>query len=134
MQRHTTCPVSKASVNPSLQQGTWPRVLPIRPAAGVAPDGFAILVQRRRGATGWPPPRCALSTLSVAATAVAQGVRRRLVHIISASMTSVLTPSEFTPFSLAEIVPVNHNTKIYRFKLPDQVSLGLPVASCVLVR
>ncbi|CEP00805.1 NADH-cytochrome b5 reductase [Plasmodiophora brassicae] len=49
-------------------------------------------------------------------------------------MTSVLTPSEFTPFSLAEIVPVNHNTKIYRFKLPDQVSLGLPVASCVLVR
>lgn len=46
-----------------------------------------------------------------------------------------MDPKSFKPFKLAEIHPVNHNTKIFRFALdsPDQ-ELGLPVASCIVTR
>jgi cytochrome-b5 reductase len=55
---------------------------------------------------------------------------------ISAKETqSALDPKQFKPFTLQEIYPQTHNTKIYRFALPSQdQELGLPVASCLVVK
>jgi len=46
-----------------------------------------------------------------------------------------LDPKEFVDFTLREVLPINHNTKIFRFNLatPD-TELGLPIASCVVVK
>eukprot|EP01114_Cavostelium_apophysatum_P004839 TRINITY_DN1524_c0_g1_i1.p1 TRINITY_DN1524_c0_g1~~TRINITY_DN1524_c0_g1_i1.p1 ORF type:complete len:337 (-),score=95.05 TRINITY_DN1524_c0_g1_i1:18-1028(-) len=47
----------------------------------------------------------------------------------------VLNPKEFVEFPLSEVIPVNHNTQIFRFKLPKRSDvLGLPVASCIMIR
>jgi len=45
-----------------------------------------------------------------------------------------LNPKEFIAFTLKEVFPVNHNTKIFRFALPDNKTLGLPVASCIMIK
>jgi len=45
-----------------------------------------------------------------------------------------LDPKSWKEFSLREVKEVNHNTKIFRFNLPDGHELGLPVASCILVK
>mmetsp|Transcript_25303 Transcript_25303/g.35452 ORF Transcript_25303/g.35452 Transcript_25303/m.35452 type:complete len:360 (+) Transcript_25303:57-1136(+) len=45
-----------------------------------------------------------------------------------------LNPNEFQKFPLAKVIPLNHNTSIYRFALPEGKSLGLPTASCVVTK
>jgi cytochrome-b5 reductase len=46
-----------------------------------------------------------------------------------------LDPKQFNSFTLEEIYPQTHNTKIYRFSLPSKdQELGLPVASCLVVK
>lgn len=45
----------------------------------------------------------------------------------------LLSPNAFKSFTLEEVVPVNHNTKIFRFALPLDRSLDLPLTSCVVV-
>ncbi|SPQ92978.1 NADH-cytochrome b5 reductase [Plasmodiophora brassicae] len=46
-----------------------------------------------------------------------------------------LSPSEFRPFKLAQVLPVNHDTNIYRFNLEkSNTPLNLPVASFILLR
>jgi cytochrome-b5 reductase len=47
---------------------------------------------------------------------------------------SPLDPNNFKEFFLKEVLPVNYNTKIFRFHLEPDSTLGLPVASCVLVK
>eukprot|EP01083_Nonionella_stella_P078134 213638_1 len=47
---------------------------------------------------------------------------------------SALSPDEFRPFELVHIDPRTHNTKQFRFKLNEGQVLGLPVASCIVVR
>lgn len=46
----------------------------------------------------------------------------------------VLTPNEFIKFPLREVIPINHNTNVYRFDLPPGKYLGLPTASCVVTK
>lgn len=54
---------------------------------------------------------------------------------LSAKEAPALDPKNFTPFTLEEIYPQTHNTKIYRFALPSKdQELGLPVASCLVVK
>ncbi|EGF83391.1 hypothetical protein BATDEDRAFT_15558 [Batrachochytrium dendrobatidis JAM81] len=44
---------------------------------------------------------------------------------------AALDPTTFKPFTVREIVDVNHNTKILRFALPEEATeLGLKAASC----
>jgi cytochrome-b5 reductase len=53
---------------------------------------------------------------------------------ISANLDPVLDSKEFRAFKLKEIQPVTHDTKLFRFELPSNSSLGLPIASCVLTK
>lgn len=48
--------------------------------------------------------------------------------------TSILKTSEFTPFKLLEIETVSHDTNLYRFEIPGDQSLVLPVTSCIVTR
>jgi len=46
-----------------------------------------------------------------------------------------LNPKEFIEFPLREVIPVNHNTKIFRFDLQTpETEIGLPVASCAVFK
>ncbi|KAI8903678.1 hypothetical protein DFJ77DRAFT_441879 [Powellomyces hirtus] len=48
---------------------------------------------------------------------------------------AALDSSKFLPFALQEIQDVNHNTKRFRFALPEGTTeLGLPTASCVVTK
>ncbi|KXN70707.1 ferredoxin reductase-like protein [Conidiobolus coronatus NRRL 28638] len=46
----------------------------------------------------------------------------------------LLSPKEFKSFKLKEVQDINYNTKLFRFELPVDRSLDLPVASCVVTR
>jgi cytochrome-b5 reductase len=48
----------------------------------------------------------------------------------------VLTnPEEWIDFKLSKITPINHNTKLLTFSLPDpEGTLGLVVNSCILTK
>ncbi|OZJ05251.1 hypothetical protein BZG36_02302 [Bifiguratus adelaidae] len=51
------------------------------------------------------------------------------------SSPKALNPKEFVAFKLKEIIPINHNTKLFRFELPDPNAVsGLSIASCVITR
>jgi cytochrome-b5 reductase len=51
------------------------------------------------------------------------------------SSSSPLDPEEWRSFTLKDAIEVSHNTKVYRFALPDSSSsLNLPVASCLVVK
>lgn len=52
---------------------------------------------------------------------------------VSASV-SPLSPKEFRSYPLGEIIPVTHDTSIYRFTLQPGTSLDLPVASCLVTK
>ncbi len=42
--------------------------------------------------------------------------------------TGVLDPSKFQKFALKERIELNHNTRLYRFALPNEADvLGLPI-------
>ncbi|KAI9314581.1 hypothetical protein BX666DRAFT_1879610 [Dichotomocladium elegans] len=44
-------------------------------------------------------------------------------------------PSQFKAFKLQKVEPINHNTALYRFALPDEKqTAALPTASCVITR
>eukprot|EP01125_Pyxidicula_operculata_P009584 TRINITY_DN3152_c0_g1_i1.p1 TRINITY_DN3152_c0_g1~~TRINITY_DN3152_c0_g1_i1.p1 ORF type:complete len:307 (-),score=70.72 TRINITY_DN3152_c0_g1_i1:78-998(-) len=45
-----------------------------------------------------------------------------------------LSPAEWREFKLEKVEPLTHNTKLYRFTLPEDQQLTLPVASFVLVQ
>lgn len=45
-----------------------------------------------------------------------------------------ISASEFTPFTLKEIQTVTHDTNIYRFEIPGNQALNLPVTSCIVTR
>lgn len=47
---------------------------------------------------------------------------------------SALDPNQFKDFRLQKVIPVNHNTKIFRFELPEGHVLGTFTASCVVVK
>ncbi|KAI8825710.1 uncharacterized protein EV422DRAFT_513923 [Fimicolochytrium jonesii] len=48
---------------------------------------------------------------------------------------AALDGKSFLPFALKEVSDVNHNTKRFRFALPEGTTeLGLPTASCVLTK
>ena len=51
---------------------------------------------------------------------------------LTAEAEPVIQPSKFTDFELKEVKAVNHNTSIFRFALPEEQSLELPVASCIV--
>ncbi|KAJ3165292.1 NADH-cytochrome b5 reductase [Irineochytrium annulatum] len=49
--------------------------------------------------------------------------------------TAALDPKEFQPFTLKEVIPINHNTSTFRFRLPEEATeLGLPTASCIVTK
>eukprot|EP00244_Chara_vulgaris_P013567 TRINITY_DN782_c0_g1_i2.p1 TRINITY_DN782_c0_g1~~TRINITY_DN782_c0_g1_i2.p1 ORF type:complete len:356 (+),score=62.11 TRINITY_DN782_c0_g1_i2:60-1127(+) len=52
----------------------------------------------------------------------------------AATAKTALDPSAFVSFKLQEVVTLNHNTKLFRFEIPQDMELGLPVASCVVTR
>ncbi|KAI9484732.1 hypothetical protein BDB00DRAFT_878507 [Zychaea mexicana] len=53
----------------------------------------------------------------------------------AAEAPKAFSPEEFRSFTLTEAHPYNHNTSVFRFKLPsDQHVTGLHVASCVITR
>ncbi|KAI8372745.1 uncharacterized protein BYT42DRAFT_577860 [Radiomyces spectabilis] len=43
-------------------------------------------------------------------------------------------PKEFRAYKLQTVEPINHNTKLFRFALPENTVADLPVASCVITR
>ncbi|ORX92399.1 putative NADH-cytochrome b5 reductase [Basidiobolus meristosporus CBS 931.73] len=45
-----------------------------------------------------------------------------------------LDPSQFIDFKLLEVEEINHNTKLFRFELPEGETLGMSVASCVITK
>lgn len=45
-----------------------------------------------------------------------------------------INAQEFTPFKIKEITEVTHDTKLYRFEIPDNQALLLPVTSCIVTR
>jgi len=45
-----------------------------------------------------------------------------------------LDANQFKSFKLEEIYPISHNTRRYRFGLSEDQELGLPVASCLVVK
>lgn len=46
-----------------------------------------------------------------------------------------LSPQEFRSFVVSEIQPLSHNTKLYRFALPEgKDGLGMKVASCLVTK
>ncbi|GAN03523.1 NADH-cytochrome b5 reductase 2 [Mucor ambiguus] len=47
---------------------------------------------------------------------------------------SVFKTRGFASLKLLEIQPVNHNTSLFRFALPEGQTSGLPVASCVIAK
>ncbi|KAI8146343.1 hypothetical protein BJV82DRAFT_510116 [Fennellomyces sp. T-0311] len=53
----------------------------------------------------------------------------------AAQKPTAFSPQEFRSFTLEKVEPINHNTSVFRFKLPsDQHVSGLHVASCVITR
>ncbi|KAJ1983179.1 NADH-cytochrome b5 reductase [Dimargaris verticillata] len=49
--------------------------------------------------------------------------------------TKALDPKKFQSFALKFIEPISHNTKLYRFELPEpNMVLGLDVASCIVTK
>ncbi|KAJ1976705.1 NADH-cytochrome b5 reductase [Dimargaris xerosporica] len=52
-----------------------------------------------------------------------------------APATKALNPKEFQSFVLKAVEPISHNTKLYRFALPEpNMVLGLDVASCIVTK
>ncbi|KAJ3039817.1 NADH-cytochrome b5 reductase [Rhizophlyctis rosea] len=52
-----------------------------------------------------------------------------------ANPVPALVADKFVPFELKEVLPVNHNTKKFRFALPEGTTeLGLPTASAVVTK
>jgi len=45
-----------------------------------------------------------------------------------------LDPKQFKQFTLAEVYPVSHNTRRYRFAFQEDQKLGLEVASCLVLK
>jgi len=48
--------------------------------------------------------------------------------------TSALDPKEFREFTLAEVIPYNHNSSRFVFDLPEGTDSGLKVASCLVTK
>ncbi|PVV02679.1 hypothetical protein BB560_002861 [Smittium megazygosporum] len=51
---------------------------------------------------------------------------------VPATVSSAMNPNDFIPFKLVEIVPLSHNTSVFRFKLGEDQTSGMSVASCLL--
>ncbi|KAJ9064735.1 NADH-cytochrome b5 reductase [Entomophthora muscae] len=45
-----------------------------------------------------------------------------------------INAQEFTSFKIKEITELTHDTKLYRFEIPDSQALLLPVTSCIVTR
>ncbi|KAJ2783675.1 hypothetical protein H4R18_001585 [Coemansia javaensis] len=60
--------------------------------------------------------------------------RSREAQAASAPAVAALDPTKFTPFTLKEKVPINHDTALFRFALDPNQVLGLDVTSCLVVR
>jgi cytochrome-b5 reductase len=53
----------------------------------------------------------------------------------SVTPVDALDPNEFKDFKLKEVIPINHNTKQFRFELPSGTTqLGLPTASAIITK
>ncbi|KAI9297873.1 ferredoxin reductase-like protein [Neoconidiobolus thromboides FSU 785] len=50
------------------------------------------------------------------------------------SKSSPLNPAEFTSFKIKEVQNLTHDTRLIRLEIPNNGSLNLPVASCVVTR
>ncbi|KAI9506670.1 hypothetical protein GGI25_005331 [Coemansia spiralis] len=49
-------------------------------------------------------------------------------------VSSALDPKQFVGFKLKDVVPINHDTKMFRFALEPNQNLGLNITSCLLVK
>lgn len=47
---------------------------------------------------------------------------------------TTVSPNKFVPLDIVKVSPVNHNTSIYRLKLPRSLKESLPVASCFHIK
>ncbi|KAI8973055.1 hypothetical protein BDB01DRAFT_839092 [Pilobolus umbonatus] len=47
---------------------------------------------------------------------------------------SAFNPKEFISLKLDSVHDINHDTKLFRFQIPENTIAGLPVASCVVTR
>ncbi|KNC99969.1 uncharacterized protein SPPG_05344 [Spizellomyces punctatus DAOM BR117] len=62
-------------------------------------------------------------------------IKARLDKKAAENPVAALDGKTFLPFVLKEVVDVNHNTKRFRFALPEGTTeLGLPTASCVVTK
>ncbi|KAJ2888281.1 hypothetical protein IWW38_004969, partial [Coemansia aciculifera] len=52
----------------------------------------------------------------------------------STPATKALDPTSFVPFKLKEIIPINHDTSMFRFALKPDQELGLDITSCLVVK
>ncbi|KAI9256619.1 hypothetical protein BDA99DRAFT_547895 [Phascolomyces articulosus] len=78
-----------------------------------------------------------LATTSVGAYFYFNGLNKaqNRAYADAAEPPKAFSPAEFRAFKLQEVHPYNHNTSIFRFKLPsDQHVSGLHVASCIITR
>ncbi|PIA15883.1 NADH-cytochrome b5 reductase [Coemansia reversa NRRL 1564] len=75
---------------------------------------------------------------SIATGAVLVGgyyyTRSKEMQASSIPATKALDPSKFTPFTLKEKVPINHDTSRFRFALGTNEELGLDITSCLVVK
>ncbi|KAI7854529.1 hypothetical protein BDC45DRAFT_545266 [Circinella umbellata] len=64
-----------------------------------------------------------------------KGQHRAYADSAADEKPNAFSPQEFRAFKLKEVHPYNHNTSIFRFRLPtDEHVSGLHVASCVFTR
>ncbi|KAJ8653983.1 hypothetical protein O0I10_010319 [Lichtheimia ornata] len=62
------------------------------------------------------------------------GTSRAYAEGSSNNAPAAFSPEEFREFTLVDVMPINHNTSRFRFKLPDDSVSGLHVASCIFTR
>jgi cytochrome-b5 reductase len=74
-----------------------------------------------------------LGACSIGMVTAASGWARNLATA-QGSQDTPFSQKEYREFELLEKFPVNHNTSLFRFKLPERQKLNLPVSSCVTVR
>jgi len=48
--------------------------------------------------------------------------------------SEALSPTEWRSLEIAQIMQLNHNTKVFRFQLPEGTTLSLPIASYILIK
>lgn len=65
---------------------------------------------------------------------ISVGLMKETKEDVSQSNDCILNPAVFRPFKITKITQVSHNTKLFRFEIPSNKSLGLGIGRHISVR